>query len=114
MFPLIALGLRRILNVTDESRDRAAERVESELAWLDTVVPDDDSEFLFGDRFTAADLTLASLSAPLILPRNYGARMPTDDEMPDHLLEFTRRYRATKAGRFAVKTYERHRWLPSP
>ena len=32
--------------------------------------------YLVGDRFTAADLTLAALAAPALLPAGYGVRLP--------------------------------------
>ena len=36
----------------------------------------DGRRFLLGDRFTAADLTFAALSAPMLLPARYGSPLP--------------------------------------
>jgi len=41
----------------------------------------DGRRFLVGDAFTAADLTLASLAAPVYLPAGYGAPLPPLDQL---------------------------------
>lgn len=67
-------------------------------------------EFLFGDRFSAADLTFASLSAPALLPeRGYGAAFRPLSELPAAGREVVEGFRATAAGRFALRMFETQR-----
>ena len=39
--------------------------------------------YLCGERFTAADLTFACLAAAVVLPPEYGVRLPQPDELPE-------------------------------
>jgi glutathione S-transferase len=66
-------------------------------------------EYLFGDAFSAADLTFASLSAPVIWPERYGAAVPAISEFPPDIGEKIRGWRDHPAGRHALRMYELHR-----
>jgi glutathione S-transferase len=61
--------------------------------------------FLFGDTFTAADLTFAALAAPLTLPREYGVPLPQVDELNHGYAEVVREVRQHPAGAFALRMY---------
>ena len=43
----------------------------------------DGRPYLCGDRFTAADLTFAALAAAVVVPPEYGVRLPQPDELPE-------------------------------
>ncbi|PNH06009.1 hypothetical protein TSOC_007669 [Tetrabaena socialis] len=60
--------------------------------------------YLVGGRFTAADLTFASMAAVLLLPPQYGAYMPPPEAWPP-----AAELRGTAAGRHALRMYEQHR-----
>jgi glutathione S-transferase len=62
--------------------------------------------FLVGDAFSAADLTFASLSAPLLLPERYGAPIPRLADLPPSVGEQARLWRSHPAGQFAMAMYE--------
>ena len=47
-------------------------------------------QFMVGDKFSRADLTAASLLAPIVMPDNYGINWP--DEIPQRLLEFSSQF----------------------
>lgn len=64
------------------------------------------ARWLVEDRFTAADLTFAALSAPVIFPPGYGAKLPVLDEMPAAMVAAVRELRATPAGELALRAYE--------
>jgi glutathione S-transferase len=63
-----------------------------------------------GDRFTAADLTFASLAAPIVVPEGHPAMRPgsLDALAPEHraLIEWVR---ATPAGAHVTRLYREER-----
>jgi glutathione S-transferase len=65
--------------------------------------------FLSGDRFTAADLTFAALSAPVIVPPVYGVALPQPDILPPATAALVRRAREHPAGRHALMLFDRYR-----
>ncbi len=69
--------------------------------------------YLWGDRFSAADLTFACMAAPLIAPAPYGTRLPTPEEVPDATRALLEAHRAHPAGAFALRMFREHRQLPS-
>lgn len=58
------------MDLGPEQRQESRRIVEAELDWFDGLL-DDDRRFLLGDRFTRADMTAASLLAPLALPKEH-------------------------------------------
>jgi glutathione S-transferase len=69
----------------------------------------DGRRYLCGDRFTAADLTFAALSAPLVLPPEYGVALPPPEELAPPTTELVHRAREHPAGRFAMELFAAHR-----
>ncbi len=69
----------------------------------------DGRTFLMNDSLTAADITFASLAAPMLLPEKYGWTLPSIDEVPAGFRAEVDRYRATAAGEFALRIYATHR-----
>ena len=61
---------------------------------------------LCGERFTAADLTFAALSAPVVVPPVYGVRLPQPDVLPPDMADFVNRIREHPAGRYALGLFE--------
>ena len=72
----------------------------------------DGRRHLVGDRFTAADLAFAALSAPVLLPAAYGSPLPPPEALPDVYAREVRRFRAHPAGAFALRLYEQERQRP--
>jgi glutathione S-transferase len=58
------------MDLGPEQREESRRIVEGELDWLDGLLGDD-RRFLVGDRFSRADITAASLLAPLALPKEH-------------------------------------------
>ncbi len=58
------------MDLGHEQRQESRRIVEDELDWLDGLLADD-RRFLLGDRFSRADITAASLLAPLALPKEH-------------------------------------------
>lgn len=92
-----AEGAARSTQKINEVFDRAAQRLS------------DGRPYLMGEQLTAADITLASLGAPVILPPQYGWSMPSIDEAPTEFRAEIDRYRAHPAGQFILRLYENSR-----
>ena len=111
MLAPIGRGLiKRGLDVTDERCRRSLDRVRTELAMVEERLAR--GPYLVGDSFTAADLTFAALMAPLLAPsreEGYGATLPTADELGPDARALVAEMRSTRAGRFALDMYRRHR-----
>ncbi len=69
----------------------------------------DGRPYLAGERFTAADLTFAALTAPVVLPPEYGVPLPTPDELPATMAAVVRELRAHPAGAHALAMYRDER-----
>jgi cytochrome P450/glutathione S-transferase len=69
----------------------------------------DGRRFLMGDTLTAPDLALAALSAPIILPKQYGGPMPSLDHLPAAMRSAIERWRARPAGQFILRLYAENR-----
>jgi glutathione S-transferase len=69
----------------------------------------DGRRYLCGDRFTAADLTFAALSAAILVPPEYGVPLPQPDALPPYLAAKIRSFRAHPAGAFALRLFREDR-----
>jgi glutathione S-transferase len=107
-FPLVARVIDRYLDITPES---AAESLEIVRAVYDEVGErlSDGRPYLMGDAFSAADLTFAALSAPLVLPPEYGVPLPRVEELPARMAGVVRELRAHPAGAHALAMYRSER-----
>jgi glutathione S-transferase len=64
---------------------------------------------LCGDRFTAADLTFACLAAAVVVPPEYGVRLPQPGELPEHVAGLVREFREHPAGAYALELFRTER-----
>jgi glutathione S-transferase len=110
--PLVGSVIRRYLGVDAAAAAAALDRVERV---FDDVAErlSDGRPFLLGERFTAADLTFAALSAPMLLPARYGSPLPPPEVMPVGLASEVRRLRRHPAGVFADRLYREERVRPN-
>ena len=68
-------------------------------------------EHLCGERFGAADLTFASLSAAVVVPPVYGVPLPQPNVLPAQTAALVQRAREHPAGRYALALFAEHRRL---
>ena len=73
----------------------------------------DGRPYLCGDRFSAADLTFASLAGPAVVPPEYTVALPQPDVLPPVPKALVERARDHPAGRHALKLFRDHR-APRP
>jgi glutathione S-transferase len=107
-WPLIVRFARRRLAIRPgiEVEDEAA--VWRELDFVAELLADG-RPHLCGERFGAADLTFAALSAAVVVPPVYGVPLPQPDILPPDTATFIERVREHPAGRYALTLFAEHR-----
>jgi glutathione S-transferase len=73
----------------------------------------DGRRYLCGDRFTAADLTFAALSAAVLVPPEYGVALPQPEILPAETASAVREFRAHPAGAYALRLFRDERRRPA-
>ena len=73
----------------------------------------DGRRYLVGGRFTAADLSLACMLAPFVMPPNYGVPLPSPETLPTSMARDVASFRQTRTGRYVLHLFETHRRLDS-
>ena len=69
-----------------------------------------DKKYLFGDRFSAADLKFAALSAPLFSPKNHPFTPSKVDGIPIEVLSVVKEFQSSPAGEYALNLYKEKRY----
>ncbi len=106
--PLAVGILTRSLKIDAAGAERSRQKIEAVFARISELV-DDGRRFLVGNRFTVADLTFAALAAPILLPPNYAAPLPSLDDFDGEPRSRLDAWRASPAGRFALRIYDTER-----
>ena len=96
------LGIRPGIEVEDEAV------VWRELDYVAELLADG-RPHLCGERFGAADLTFAALSAAVVVPPVYGTPLPQPDLMPPDTAALVERAREHPAGRYALALFAERR-----
>jgi glutathione S-transferase len=105
----LSFAIAKVLTINDESA-REAERAFREIYDAADALLADGRPFLCGDEFSIADLTFASLSAPLIAPPEYGVRLPSIASLPPAMIPVVEEHRASRAGQHALKMFATERF----
>ncbi|MEO6714649.1 MAG: glutathione S-transferase domain-containing protein, partial [Mycobacteriales bacterium] len=112
IFPFVLrpakLYINRYLDIDEATVAEALRRVGKEMDFVGELLSDG-RRYLAGDRFTAADLTFAALSAPLTVPVQYGTPLPQPEDLPDRMAAPVRAWREHPAGQFALRMFAEHR-----
>jgi glutathione S-transferase len=80
ILPRVRRAFDRLLDLSPAGLEKADAAIDRALDEVAAAV--DGRRWLVGEQFSAADLTFASMMAPLILPANYGVRLPSPDSIP--------------------------------
>jgi glutathione S-transferase len=113
-YPLLAAAVAKVLRVDEEGYARSMQRLRQTYEEVDARLEAAEREgrsWLVGDTFTAADLTFAALSGPLLAPPERGFACPPANLLPPDVAVLVDPLRATRAGRHAQKTYATQRRL---
>jgi glutathione S-transferase len=108
LYPVARKVMERSMRIDRAGFERSIRRIDEELARVSDRLADG-RRFLVGEGFTAADLAFAALSAPAVLPPEYPARLPQLSELPAEGRAHVERWRATPAGRHALRLYRDER-----
>jgi glutathione S-transferase len=100
-----ALGIRPGIEVADEAA------VWRELDFIAELLSDG-RPYLCGERFGAADLTFAALSAAVTIPPGYGVALPQPELLAARTAALVERMRAHPAGQFAMRMFAQQRRAP--
>lgn len=108
LFPLTRHLVHTSYNVHRESALAAYRRTQQIFEEVSYLLSEG-RKYLVGDRFSAADLAFASLSAPAIVPTEYGGIFPKLNQLPDEMVEQIQTLRETIAGKYALRLYQEER-----
>ncbi len=108
LFPMIKTFLGWYLGASADNVHRGREVI---LAEFDAVAErlEDGRAYLFGDRISAADISFACMAAPVLLPAEYGVRLPTLEKVPAQAKADVTFYRQHPAGQFALRLFRQDR-----
>lgn len=104
-FPVVRALMRRGMKIDAAHAARSEARVRALFADVERRLADG-RRYLTGDRFTAADLTFASLAAPVVLPPAYAERLMPLELLPDAIRAELDGFRTRVAGEFVLRLYE--------
>jgi glutathione S-transferase len=99
------------LGIDEAGVQRSLDRVETVVAEVDRMLADG-RRYLAGNRFTAADLTFASLMIPFIAPPELSDFLPLGADRPPALDALIQATRSRPAGRFVQRLYADERGRP--
>jgi glutathione S-transferase len=108
IYPLVRFLMMKKMKITQENAADALEKVRDVFDAVARLLADG-RLFLTGDRFTAADLTFASLAAIVILPPEYAGPLPTLETAPPKMREVVEELRTHPAGAFVLKLFATQR-----
>ena len=108
VMPVFMRLVPRAFRITPGSSERSLERVLLLFGEVAALLADG-RRFMTGERFTAADLTFAALSSPVLLPEGSRTPYPTPEAVPPVMRADVLRLRDTPAGRFALRLFAEER-----
>ena len=108
--PLFNAALTRLLRIDADAADRSR-KIVREL--FDSYAPRvEGRSYLLGERLTAADISLATMAAPILgvgREDGYGARLPSLEEVGAEDRRTIEEMRDSAVGRFALRMYRQER-----
>ncbi len=106
--PAVGKLISRRFDLHDGAAAESAEVVREVFAQADAARSG--SDYLVGDRFTAADLTFAALAAPVCFPEGYGPPgASTIEDVPADVRPLVEAWRREPSCRAVETVYARHR-----
>ena len=101
IYPLFMLIINSYINPTKDNVESGLQKIRGIIKKTDAML-EHGGPYLLGERFTAADLTLASMMAPLVIPTNYGIRLPKIEELPVAMRPDVEEFINTRTGQYVL------------
>ncbi|NJN10704.1 MAG: glutathione S-transferase [Richelia sp. SL_2_1] len=112
LFPIVYPPMRSLVrkkyDVNAESVGQYYQQINSIFEKVSGLLADGRS-YLVGDKISAADITFASLAAPILQPPQHPIKSSDSEELPAEMLSKINKFRESIAGKFALKLYENWR-----
>ena len=108
--PFLYLLIRSHPDTLKKDVDEGYARAQAIISQIDSRLSDG-RPFLAGNRFTAADLSLACMMSPFIVPSQYGIRLPDINKLPQPMQNAVMEFRNTLTGRHVLKMYQSERQI---
>lgn len=105
-FPIIAMLMKKKMNVTFKATQRSRQRIKDVFEKVEKQLSDG-RKYLTGEQFTAADITFSSLASILVMPDNYFSTKLSD--LPEQMQTEIEEYRKTVAGKYAMNLFTEKR-----
>jgi glutathione S-transferase len=111
LFPVVFGWMRsnvvQMYDISEASAIAADQTIGQIFETVDGLLADGRS-YLVGDRFSAADLTFATLAAAMVTPEGYGVKFPAISQLPDRMGNRIQALRGTAAGQFVLRLYQEY------
>lgn len=110
MYKQICAAITKGYQINSDSAAKAYQHISQTFSTVDHLLADG-RNYLVGDQFTAADLTFATLAAPIFSPPQYSIKLPDLAELPLEMSTKMQQFQATTAGKFGLRLYQEHQQL---
>jgi len=104
VFPVMRKVVQKTFKITPESAVQAYEQIKTIFAKVSELLTDGRT-YLVGDSFSAADITFAALSAPVLQPPEHPIKGRDLQTLPPQMVSSINAFRETLAGNFALRLY---------
>lgn len=107
MFYPMRIMMKKGMNIFEQPSLEARQKLTASLDRLNKELKG--KEYLAGDNFSRADISVASLLAPLFTPLEHQYRWPSPTTMPKPLQEFKQHYQGSRVESWVLEMYRKHR-----
>jgi glutathione S-transferase len=108
IFPFISSTVRQRYNITADSAATSLQGIKEIFEIVDRRLAGGKT-YLVGDTISAADITFASLAAPVLLPPEHPVMVSKIAELPIEMATVIKELQSTPAGVYALRLYREQR-----
>ena len=112
LFPVIFPAMRSLVikkyEVNAESAKQYYQQIENVFVKVNELLADG-RNYLVGDKISAADISFASLAAPILQPPQHPIKSSDAEVLPAEMLSKIKQLQQTAAGKFVLNLYEKKR-----
>ncbi len=112
VFPWMRTNVAQLYGITDTSKDESYQTICESFDRVNGLLSDGRA-YLVGDRFSAADLSFATLSAGVLAVPQYSVPFSDLNQLPPTMASQIQQFQQTVAGEWVLKLYQDHSALTS-